>query len=86
MVEAMAQGIPVLALQKGGALEIVAEGKTGEFFASNKSEIIAECVRRFVEKEKEYDKNLIRESARKFSKERFIREFEEYINHITCSM
>jgi glycosyltransferase involved in cell wall biosynthesis len=82
MVEAMTHGVPVLALQKGGALEVVAEGKTGEFFASNKSEIIAECVRRFVEKEKEYDKNLIIESAKGFSKERFIREFEEYMSKI----
>jgi len=83
MVEAMMHGVPVLTLKKGGALEIVEEGKSGEFFASNKPEIIAECVRRFVEKEKSYDENLIIESAKKFSKERFIREFEEYINHIT---
>jgi glycosyltransferase involved in cell wall biosynthesis len=82
MVEALSHGVPVLALQKGGALEIVAEGKTGEFFASNKSEIIAECVRRFVEKEKEYDRNFIIESAKKFSKERFIKEIEEYIERI----
>jgi glycosyltransferase involved in cell wall biosynthesis len=80
MVEAMVKGLPVLALKKGGALEIVEEGKTGEFFASNKPEIIAESVRRFVEKEKEYDKKFIKLQAQKFSKERFIREFEEYIN------
>ena len=82
MVEAMVHGIPVRALQKGGALEIVEEGKTGEFFASNKPEIIAECVRRFVEKEKSYDKNIIRESAKRFSKERFKRELGEYIAKI----
>ncbi|PIP26736.1 MAG: glycosyltransferase family 4 protein [Candidatus Moranbacteria bacterium CG_4_9_14_3_um_filter_40_7] len=82
MVEALARGVPVLALKKGGALEIVAEGKTGEFFVSNKPEIIAECVKRFMEKEKEYDKNLIIESAKKFSKERFVREFEEYMAKI----
>jgi glycosyltransferase involved in cell wall biosynthesis len=82
IVEAMAQGIPVLALQKGGALEIAEEGKTGEFFASNKPEIIAECVRRFVEKEKEYDKEFIKSQADRFSKERFIREFEEYMDKI----
>ncbi len=83
MVEALSHGVPALALQKGGALEIVAEGKTGEFFTSNKPEIIAECVRRFVEKEKEYDKEFIKSQTNKFSKERFIKEFEEYINHIT---
>jgi glycosyltransferase involved in cell wall biosynthesis len=83
MVEAMAEGAPVLALQNGGALEVVEEGKTGEFFASNKPEIIAECVRRFVEKEKSYDKNYIKESVKKFSRERFVKEFSEYVNHIT---
>jgi glycosyltransferase involved in cell wall biosynthesis len=82
MVEAMVRGIPVLALQKGGALEIVVEGKTGEFFASNKPEIIAECVRRFAKKERSYDKNIIIESAKRFSKERFIKEFTEYVNSI----
>jgi len=35
-----------------------------------------------MEKEKEYDKNLIIESAKKFSKERFVREFEEYMAKI----
>jgi glycosyltransferase involved in cell wall biosynthesis len=83
IVEAMTYGIPVLAFKKGGALEIVEEGKAGEFFASNKPEIIAESVRRFVEKEKEYDRELIKSQTKKFSKERFIKEFEEYINHIT---
>lgn len=82
--EAMEHGVPVLAIRKGGVKEIVFEGKTGEFFNAQKPEVIADCVRRFMEKEKEkgYDKNVIVESVERFSKERFIEKFGEYINHI----
>jgi glycosyltransferase involved in cell wall biosynthesis len=82
-VETMAHGVPVLAIRKGGAKEIVEEGITGEFFDVATPEVIADCVRRFMEKEKGYDKNLIISKAREFSKERFKRELEEFINHIT---
>lgn len=81
-VEAMAHGVPVLAIRKGGAIEIVEEGKTGEFFDAATPEVIADGVRRFVENEKNYDKRIIQESAARFGKERFIREFEEYVNKI----
>jgi glycosyltransferase involved in cell wall biosynthesis len=81
-VEAMAHGVPVLAIRKGGAKEIVEEGVTGEFFEAQTPEVIADCVRRFMEKEKEYDKALIIDKAKAFSKERFKRELEEYIENI----
>jgi glycosyltransferase involved in cell wall biosynthesis len=81
-VEAMAQGVPVLALRKGGALETVMEGKTGEFFDSKTPEIIADTVRRFMENEKNYDKKFIKQRAGEFSKERFIREFNDFLEKI----
>jgi glycosyltransferase involved in cell wall biosynthesis len=81
-VEAMAHGIPVIALRDGGALETVEEGKTGEFFDSATPEVIADGVRRFVEKEGEYDKKFIMESVERFGKERFIREMKELIEKI----
>jgi len=71
MVEAMASGKPVLALRAGGALEIVEEGKTGEFFSSPEAEIMVDGLRRLVENEKKYDYLYIRESVRKFNRERF---------------
>jgi len=79
-VEAMTHGIPVLAIREGGALEIVSEGETGEFFDAATPEVIADCVRRFREKEKEYEKQEIMKSAERFSKKRFIRELKDYIN------
>jgi len=81
-VEAMSNGVPVLAIRKGGIREIVKEGETGEFFDSATPEVIADAVRRFIEKESGYDRKIIKESANRFSKERFIREFGEYIDRI----
>jgi len=81
-VEAMMHGVPVLAIRKGGAKEIVSEGITGEFFGAQTAEVVADCIRRFMEKEKEYDRQVIINKAQEFSKERFKRELEEYINHI----
>lgn len=81
-VEAMAAGKPVIALRKGGVTETVEEGITGEFFDEPVSEKLAECIRRFNEKERSYDFERIRLQAEKFSEERFKREFEEYINRL----
>jgi glycosyltransferase involved in cell wall biosynthesis len=79
-VEAMAYGVPVIALREGGAKEYVEEGKTGEFLESSAPEIIADGVRRFRENEKKYDKEYIIKSVEKFSKERFKREIKNYID------
>lgn len=81
-VEAMMQGVPVLAIRKGGAKEIVEEGINGEFFDAQIPEIVADCVRRFIEKEKEYDRQIIINKAEKFGKERFRKELGEYIEKI----
>ena len=81
-VEVMSFGVPVLAIRGGGALEIVEEGKTGEFFDASTPEVIADCVRRFLEKEKEYNKQYIIDKAGEFSKEKFISKFNGFIENI----
>lgn len=83
MVEAMSCGVPVIAYRKGGALEIVEEGKTGEFFDAQTPEVLADGVRRFMEKENSYSKEDIMNRAREFSEERFKRELEEFIKAIS---
>ena len=80
--EATAYGIPVLAVGRGGVQEIVEEGKTGEFFANATPEALAETVKKFVEKEGSYDRECISKSVERFSKERFVREMEEYIKNV----
>lgn len=70
-VEAMAAGTPVLALRRGGATETVIEGVTGEFFDEPIEELLADCVRRFLEKEHTYRVDALRARAAQFSADRF---------------
>lgn len=82
MAEAGAAGKPVLAFRRGGALEIIKEGETGEFFDNHSAEILAEGVKRIRENLNKYDPEKIRQAARKFSKERFKKEFKEHIDYL----
>ena len=76
MAEAMAAGKPVLAFRKGGALEIIKEGETGEFFDHPIPELLADGVRRLRKNVGNYDANEIRLRAERFSEERFEEEME----------
>jgi glycosyltransferase involved in cell wall biosynthesis len=78
-VEAMSFGRPVIALRKGGVMETVIEGETGEFFDEPAIEVLADAVRRFQENEKNYDSDKIRAQAEKFSKERFMANIQKTI-------
>lgn len=81
-VEAMAQGVPVLGLRKGGMKEIIIEGKTGEFFDAATPEVIADGVRRLRENENSYDSEVIKARAGEFSEERFKKEMGEFIDNV----
>lgn len=70
-LEAMACGKPVVAFRKGGCLETVMEGKTGEFFDEPTSKSLIAAVRRMIKSEKQYDSERIRRQAERFSKEKF---------------
>lgn len=78
-VEAMAAGKPVLALRKGGALETVEEGITGEFFDSPVVEVLAQGAYRLDKASKNYDPEAIKNQAAKFSKERFQKEILAFV-------
>jgi len=81
-VEAMSCGIPIIAIRQGGAKEIVIEGRTGGFFDAATPEVIADGVRRFMENEKNYDREVIKNRAREFGKERFVRELTGFIEKV----
>ena len=70
-VEAMAHGKPVLALRRGGALETVLEGITGEFFDDPIPEALADGVRRITAAIHDYDPVAGQTQAEKFSLEHF---------------
>ena len=71
MVEAMLFGKPVLALDKGGAKEIVLEGVSGEFFDDAHPVVLADGVRRISENYGKYDPVVIKSHAQRFSRENF---------------
>lgn len=80
MVEAQACGTPVIAYGKGGAAEIITEGKTGMFFREQKAECIIKAVKEF--EKMELSPEEIRKNAERFSKERFKGEFKQFIDNV----
>ena len=70
-IEAMSFGRPVLALRKGGAVETVIEGVTGEFFDDPIPEGLADGIRRLNENYSKYNSDIIKSQAHKFSDEKF---------------
>ena len=78
--ESIACGTPVIAYGKGGALEIVQEGKTGLFFEKQTPEDLAAVISKFMKMEFKRDK--ITESAKKFSKESFTKNLKRIIDSL----
>ena len=76
-LEAMASGTPVVAFRDGGALETVIEGVTGEFFDQPDSASLLEALRRA--ENRSWDRAVLREHAARFRKDRFRREFAEFV-------
>ena len=78
IVEAMASGRPVIALNQGGAKETVLEGETGIFFDNENPEAIASAIKKFPNIA--WSPYKIREYALRFSKSRFKQEVKDFIN------
>ena len=76
-LEAQASGRPVIAYGVGGALASVVEGVTGEFFAQQTAESLAEVLASF--DEQHYDPQIIRNHALEFDKPRFSRRIQQFI-------
>jgi glycosyltransferase involved in cell wall biosynthesis len=76
-IEAMATGTPVIALNKGGTKETVIDKKTGLLFESQSAKDIIGAVYFF--DGKTFDPFLICEHAKRFSKERFHHEYQNFI-------
>ncbi len=78
-IEAMSFGKPVLALGKGGALETIVEGQTGEFFDDPIPEGLADGIRRLNDNLAKYNQEFIKQHAQKFSQDRFRQEMLELV-------
>lgn len=77
-VEAMAHGIPVIALGQGGTLETVVDGKTGVIFNEPTVESLEVALKKFMRMKKDWSKDCMAQ-AQQFSKERFQKEFKAFV-------
>lgn len=76
-VEAMAYGVPIIAYWGGGVKETVVEGKTGLFFLHHSWQSMAEVIKKF--NRMNFDRKILYNQAKKFSQERFRKEFMSYV-------
>jgi len=77
-VESQAAGTPVIAFNGGGFKESVIQGKTGILINDLSKETIKLALRRLLDTN--WDKKEMQENAKKFSKERFVKEIKEFVS------
>lgn len=77
-VESQAAGTPVIALAQGGVLETVVEGKTGVLFDKPDTGSLVSAIKKFETMKKDWTKECTAQ-AHRFSKERFQRELERFV-------
>lgn len=83
VVEALSEGTPVLALEKGGARETVAAfgpNRSGMFFPEAHPDPIAACIRAFIAEEASFSPEACRRQAEQFSAERFQSRFPRFVD------
>ena len=78
-VEAQACGTPVIAYGKGGTLETIKDGITGLFFEKQEVECIKSAIDNFEKISDSLDPNQIRAHAESFSKDRFKKEYKDFV-------
>jgi glycosyltransferase involved in cell wall biosynthesis len=79
-VEAQACGTPVLAFGRGGAAETVVDQVTGLLFHEQSVPAIQQVVKDFEQIESDFDPEVIRAHAMRFSTEMFRQEFRRYVH------
>lgn len=78
-IEAGASGRPVIAAGRGGTRESVVEGLTGFFFNEPTPESLTEAVEKFIENEKNFNPQKIREHALQFDIKVFKKKIKEFV-------
>ncbi|MDO8451716.1 MAG: glycosyltransferase, partial [bacterium] len=81
-VEAMAHGVPVIALGQGGVLETVIDGKTGVLFSEPTVESLTAGLSRFISIRRDWSVGC-RRKAKKFDTTRFKAEIKEFVKKST---
>jgi glycosyltransferase involved in cell wall biosynthesis len=76
-IEAVAAGCPVIAYAKGGALDIVVDGKTGIFFDRQNAQSLVKALKRF--EELKFTPKVLQSHAEQYSEERFIEHIKRFV-------
>lgn len=76
-LEPLAAGCPVIAFAKGGALDIVVDGKTGIFFSEQTIESLKKAIRRF--ERMKFMPKILQNYAEEFSEERFMAQMKKFV-------
>jgi glycosyltransferase involved in cell wall biosynthesis len=79
IVEAQAAGCPVIAYAGGGASETVIDGRTGILFPAQKVENLIEAVQAFESRAHQFSPLELRQSAERFSVQRFRHQFASLV-------
>ena len=79
-LEAQALGKPIIAYREGGVLETIIENQTGLFFDEPIVESLVESIKRF--DSTNFNIEIIKDHAQKFSKENFIRNFKQTVDSL----
>jgi glycosyltransferase involved in cell wall biosynthesis len=82
-VEAMASGRPVIAFDRGGATETVAEGISGVFFAEQTVEAIVGAVKKL--DDVNFDPYRIAEHAHRFGRQQFLEKMRAHIEGLLAA-
>ncbi|MFH1284161.1 MAG: glycosyltransferase [Candidatus Peregrinibacteria bacterium] len=78
-LEAMASGRPVIALEKGGAIETIIDGKTGIFFEKQTSAHLTGAIERYQKEKKAFIPEKIKHHANEFDETAFKKKMMDYI-------
>ncbi len=78
IVEALAAGLPVLAYSGGASQELI-NNNNGILYDRQDPLVLNKALNKFLEKENEFNSVDIRESAKRFSKQRFQNEFKAFV-------
>lgn len=83
VIESMAAGRPVIALNRGGTAESVIDGVNGIHFQEQNADSIIDAINRFEKIEDKFQPALLREYSEKFSRSRFEEEMHNFV-HSKC--
>lgn len=78
-LEAMASGRPVIALEEGGALDTIIDGKTGIFFKKQTTIDLKGAIERYFHEKDKFDPEFIRQYAKGFDEAVFEKRLTTYL-------